>query len=281
MSRKLKSGNSRRRIVERNGRGLINKLIDKLPVELHIPGYQFCGPGTKLAKRLARGDRGVNKLDEACKKHDIVYDATSDLVTRHAADRELYKTAKERLLSKDASVGEKVSSAAVAAAMKGKTVLGMGVVKRRWKAKAKRLAYKKGKKRGGQLSFQNAIKIARQALARSGAKTLFQKAKLAHKALRNLRRNIREPRGRIIKIPKTGGFLPLIPLFAALGALGSLGGGAAAIAKAVTGAKSARDQLQEAERHNRVMEAKAVGSGFYIKPYKQGCGLYLSSHAKN
>ena len=31
---------------------VINKSIDLLPVELHIPGYQYCGPGTKLSKRL-------------------------------------------------------------------------------------------------------------------------------------------------------------------------------------------------------------------------------------
>lgn len=33
------------------GRGIINNLIDSLPIELHSPGYQFCGPGTKLKKR--------------------------------------------------------------------------------------------------------------------------------------------------------------------------------------------------------------------------------------
>ncbi|WP_227553302.1 hypothetical protein, partial [Acinetobacter baumannii] len=41
---------------------------------MHIPGYQFCGPATRLNKRLARGDAGVNKLDGwACKEHDITY----------------------------------------------------------------------------------------------------------------------------------------------------------------------------------------------------------------
>lgn len=35
---------------------IVNKSIDLLPVELHIPGYQYCGPGTKLKKRLARGE---------------------------------------------------------------------------------------------------------------------------------------------------------------------------------------------------------------------------------
>ena len=53
----------------RRGKGLLNKVINKLPVELHILGYQYCGPGTKLRKRLSRGDPGINPLDTACKEH--------------------------------------------------------------------------------------------------------------------------------------------------------------------------------------------------------------------
>ena len=59
---------------EKLGCGLVDKLINKLLFELHLPGgYQFCGPGTKLSKRLTRGDPGINKLDSACKDHDIAY----------------------------------------------------------------------------------------------------------------------------------------------------------------------------------------------------------------
>ena len=35
---------------------LLNHTINTFPFELHIPGYQFCGPGTHLEKRLARND---------------------------------------------------------------------------------------------------------------------------------------------------------------------------------------------------------------------------------
>lgn len=41
------------------GSGLLNKLIDWLPIELHVPGTNFTGPGTKLKERLARGDKPV------------------------------------------------------------------------------------------------------------------------------------------------------------------------------------------------------------------------------
>ncbi|CAG5058213.1 unnamed protein product [Parnassius apollo] len=61
-----------------------------------------------------------------------------------------------------------------------------------------------------------------------------------------------------------------------LSALGSLAGGAAGIAKAVNDSKAAQKSLQESERHNRMMEAVALGKGLYIKPHKQGAGLYLN-----
>lgn len=274
------SEGSYRRTTKRIGRGIVNRLINKLPVELHIPGYNFCGPGTKLATRLSRGDQGVNELDEACKRHDIAYADNSDLASRHVADKDLYKKAKERFLSKDASIGEKLSSAVVSLVMKAKTAMGMGIGKRS-KSTRRRRFIRKGSKRGGQLPFSQAVSLARQAISRTGSSNIYRNAKAGYNALRKYRKSILRPRGRVIKIPKTGGFLPLIPLFAALGALGSLGGGAAAIAKAVNEAKIAREQLQEAERHNRAMEPKAIGSGFYIKPYKQGCGIYLSKSSKN
>lgn len=31
----------------KRGSGIIDRIIDKLPIELHIPGYQYCGPGMK------------------------------------------------------------------------------------------------------------------------------------------------------------------------------------------------------------------------------------------
>ena len=31
---------------------LLNKFINNLPVEMHLPGHNFTGPGTKLNKRL-------------------------------------------------------------------------------------------------------------------------------------------------------------------------------------------------------------------------------------
>lgn len=115
------------RLNEVSGTGLLNKAINALPFELHIPGYQFCGPGTRLAKRLARGDRGVNPLDSACREHDVAYSRSDVLADRHAADRALAEEARQRIVARDSSLRERAAAAAVWAAMKAKTRLGMGL----------------------------------------------------------------------------------------------------------------------------------------------------------
>lgn len=77
-----------KRATKKRGVGLLNKIIDKLPFELHVPGYQYCGPGTHLQKRLTRGDPGINPLDTACKRHDIAY---TDKNSENRSIAEFYK----------------------------------------------------------------------------------------------------------------------------------------------------------------------------------------------
>lgn len=265
------SNGSSRRTVGRKGRGVLNTLINKLPIELHIPGYRFCGPGTRLKKRLARGDQGINPLDEACKQHDIAYSQFEDLHKRHEADKVLAEKAWERFRSKDSKFGEKAAALTIAGMMKGKTKLGMGA-----RNKRKRSRKSRGKRSGGDLSFKGAVARARNRIKGHKGYDIMKTVKLALDSIK--KKKIGTPRTRIIKIPKTGGILPLIPIFAALSALGSLGGGAAAVAKAVGDAKSAAKDLKEKERHNRAMEAVAVGKGLYLAPYKRGYGLYLQPY---
>ena len=46
-----------RRRRQRGGKIDFQKAIEKTSMEFHIPdGYNYSGPGTKLAKRLKRGD---------------------------------------------------------------------------------------------------------------------------------------------------------------------------------------------------------------------------------
>ena len=84
-----------------SGRGIVNSIIHKLPFELHLPGYQYCGTGTKLHKRPARSDSGINPLDVACKEHKIAYSNHKDIGKLHSADKILQEKAWMRLISND------------------------------------------------------------------------------------------------------------------------------------------------------------------------------------
>ena len=164
-----------------------NKLLNSLNAELHIPGgYRFCGPGTKLAERIARGDLPINQLDRACLAHDTVYSKNRDnLEVRHEADSVLEGEALKRVLSKEAGIGERLAALGVAATMKLKRKLGAGVKKTRGRKKVSRRS-----KGGGGLRVKK----------------------------KNAKRKMR-----IIPVPsKIGGAVPLIPLFAGIGALASV-----------------------------------------------------------
>lgn len=236
-----------------HGGGLVNSLIDKLPIELHLPGYNYCGPGTKLQKRLLRGDRGVNKLDDACMLHDIAYANHKDLNNRNKADSQLLNMANQRLKSKDAGKGEKINSWIVSKVMKAKLKSGAGIKTFN--------------------SFVSKIKSKIKNLKRKDSKELINAAYSVAKRIFPCIPKIKVPR--VVPIPKTGGLLPLIPIFAGLSALGALAGGAAGIAKTVNEYKTAQKSLKETERHNKTMEALSIGKGLYIKPYKHGKGLFI------
>lgn len=263
------------------GEGLVDKIINSLPIELHLPGYQFCGPGTKLQKRLDRGDTGINVLDTACKDHDIAYSKYKDLNTRHKADNILENRAWERVLSKDSSLAEKSFAYIVANTMKAKNKFGMGLEKSN-KKKKKKLVSKTNNSNGIKL-FKTSIKSATKILRKEKPQDINTAIKIARKAinksLRGKKSQVVIPR--VINVPKIGGFLPLIPVLTALGAIGSLSTGGAAIAKAVNAAKNAKKQLEEATRHNKSMEAIAIGKGFYLKPYKKGYGLFAQDKKQN
>ncbi|XP_049823358.1 uncharacterized protein LOC126265564 [Aethina tumida] len=79
-------------------------------LQLHLPFYQYCDPGTKLKKRLARGDTGINELDKACKRHDIAYEENKSLQDRHKANLVVENEAWNRVKSKNANLGEKAAA---------------------------------------------------------------------------------------------------------------------------------------------------------------------------
>ena len=265
-----------------SGSGLVNNQINKLPFELHIPGYQYCGPGTKLQKRLARGDSGINPLDSACKQHDIAYSQNrEDIEKRNTADQILAEKAWQMVFAKDSSIAEKTAAYAITNIMKAKSKFGMGMKKeigkkkrtRKTGGKVKKLinfktvlnAAKKSmnkKTKNGQLAIKTALIGARKFIKKRGGKRKFQIP-------------------RILALPKiVGGALLLIPIFAGLSAVGALTSGVSGIAKAVNEAKTAKNQLEEATRHNKMMESIAMGKGLYLRPYKAGSGLKLRIHSE-
>lgn len=243
---------------------MFNSVVNKLPIELHIPGYQFCGPGTKLKKRLNRGDSGINKLDKACRAHDIAYSQSNDLTERHKADKILEEAAWTRVKAGDAGVGEKAAAWAVTNAMKIKRKIGMGSKERKKKKK---------------INSKTVFKKVRDVLKKNSSSEIKVALSAAKDAVKTAGGRKKIKPWRVIPLAKTGGVLPLIPIFAGLSALGALAGGAAGIAKAIGTAKSAQKELEEAKRHNKTMESIAIGSGrgegLFLKPYKRGLGLYV------
>jgi len=71
------------------GSGLFNKAVSNLPFELHLPGHNFTGPGTKLDRRLNPDgtprywSKPINRVDEAAYHHYICYAKNPDTRTRN------------------------------------------------------------------------------------------------------------------------------------------------------------------------------------------------------
>ena len=230
---------------------------------------RFCGPGTKLKKRLARGDTGINPLDYACKEHDIAYSENqSDIKARNIADQVLADKAWQRVKSSDASFGERAAALAVTNIMKAKSKMGMGL---------KRNKTLKRKKKGGRVAFGKIVKATKKSMSKSkNAKTVIKSAlKVARKAVKKNGGKSKINKLRVLPLPyKVGGVLPLIPIFAGLSAIGALAGGISGVAKAVNDVNNAKKQLEETKRHNKTMEQVALGKGLYLRTYK-GNGLRL------
>ena len=82
--------------------GMLNKVSknfklpgQKFPGELHIPGMNFAGPGTRLEYRLnddgtpKEFSKPVDRVDQAAYYHDLAYNEYSDTENRNIADREM------------------------------------------------------------------------------------------------------------------------------------------------------------------------------------------------
>lgn len=175
----------------------LNSALNNLKKEYHLPSYQFCGPGTRLKERIQRGDTGINKLDQACKEHDIAYSESTNLTERHKADEILKNKAWDRVKSSDAKLGERLSSLLVTGAMKGKLALGMGIKKKKNRStKGRRTTYKKMVN-----AIQRTIKIRKPSTIGEAVSLALRRAKDFSKT------KVKLPR--VIPL-KSGGFLPFL-----------------------------------------------------------------------
>lgn len=89
--------------------GFFDRMLEKLP-EMHIRGYNYCGPNTDLEYRLAHEVPGINELDRACMEHDIAYSESDDLKSRCKADKKLILNAIRRIYAKDSQIGERFAA---------------------------------------------------------------------------------------------------------------------------------------------------------------------------
>lgn len=101
--------------------------VSDIPFEAHLPGYQFCGPGTKFDERTSKGQTGINSLDNACMKHDAVYNSSQikndeNRRKRAAADDELIQAASS-FRKNSSSLKDKAAGLATEGAMRAKKFL--------------------------------------------------------------------------------------------------------------------------------------------------------------
>lgn len=258
------------------GGGLMNSVIDNLPVPLHLPGYNYAGPGTPLDLYLEKGVKPINKLDEAAMKHDIAYSKNASLDKRHEADYELQEEAWKRFKADDSSVGKKANAWLVTTAMKAKRAIGAGLSKNQY------IEYPANLVEGDIEKLKNAAKSkkgvtvwmkynrTKESIANNTSIPLTMKqirnVKTSHSKKQDVKVRLTAAQLEAMATVE-GGFLPaLLAAAPAIAAVGSL------ITQGVNAYnnKKANDKLvEERKRHNKVMEGAVTsksteGEGIYI-----------------
>ena len=120
------------------GGSLLNKVTNNLPVEMHLPGHNFTGPGTKLNKRLnldltpKKWSKPINRVDKAAYHHDLCYLKNNDTATRNAVcDKNMLKEL-EGIYKPTCTIREKMERGLVSSLIGAKARFGMGVDKKKF-----------------------------------------------------------------------------------------------------------------------------------------------------
>ena len=104
--------------------------LQKFPGELHLPGMNFAGPGTRLEYRLnddgtyKEFSKPIDRVDEAAYYHDLAYNEFKDTENRNIADREMLKDLSE---IKNPSIREKIEMAIIKPIIHTKQKFGLGL----------------------------------------------------------------------------------------------------------------------------------------------------------
>jgi len=101
----------------------------KYPGEMHIPGMNFAGPGTRLDLRLnpdgtpKESSKPVDRVDDAAYRHDMAYVAFPDTKTRNVADRVMVSELNE---IPNPTLRERVERAVIKPIISTKAKFGLG-----------------------------------------------------------------------------------------------------------------------------------------------------------
>lgn len=253
----------------KQGKGVVNSLINHMPFQLHPMDYRFLGPGTHLDLNLEKGVAPIDKLDALALNHDKAYATSNDLSKRHEADKILQEGAWNRFLDPKASVKERGMAYLTTNAMKAKRFLGAGV-KNKNKIRSsnytkypvmlddeeQQMIFHSKKPLKLKLGYERFLRTKVSVMSETFLPVTSYQMKKIKSAIHNkksveIKLSMKQINF-ICKNNKVGGFLPAIAAaLPAIAAVGSL------ISSAVNSYnnKKANDKLvQERIRHNKVME---------------------------
>ena len=120
----------------------------KYPGEMHLPGMNFAGPGTRLDLRLnpngtpKDSSKPVDRVDDAAYRHDMAYSAFPDTKTRNIADRIMVSELDE---IPNATLRERIERALIKPILNAKANFGLGISKN-LERRSKKVRLKNGMK---------------------------------------------------------------------------------------------------------------------------------------
>ena len=117
----------------KTGSVLFNKAMSKLPFEMHLPGHNFTGPGTRLDRRLnpygtpKEWSIPINRVDSAALHHDLCYANHPDRKSRNeVCDKEMLREL-DRITNP--TLRERVDKGIVRNIINAKVNMGLGLKK--------------------------------------------------------------------------------------------------------------------------------------------------------